>query len=281
MKVNGYGVFRMPNKYSHSVQSVDRCIFRHLQWMQRPIDRDILDGVIIGFRNLINDRYQYHNIKDKYDIPESFDEERVARYRTFFLEQVYPHPEKRALLDAAFDSLDHYLKHPDKLVRILFDSMAIVLKHGRHLPRLMSAGVKAFRSFRIATDFEEKLVRKAQHSGKLPPYSNADVNSFITALRRKDIDEFIVNTKALLELLYDRPLVLEIIQIIKELIAKMKSSRNGYSEAEIGGLEIGLEMLTEGNMLFDQLSREDQRRIFDIIIGIEVDVLEELFANKE
>jgi len=45
-------------------------------------------------------------------------------------------------------------------------------------------------------------------------------------------------------------------------------------------LEIGLEMLTEGNMLFDQLSKEDQRRIFDIIIGIEVDVLEALFVNK-
>jgi len=243
-------------------------------------DKEILDGVIIGFRNLINDRYQYENISGKYDIPDSFDEERVARYRAFFLEQVYPHPEKRELLDAAFDSLDNYLTHPDKLVRILFDSLAIVLRHGRSIPRLMGAGIKAFKSFRVATDFEDKLVRKAKTSGKLPPYSSEDVNLFITALRRKDIDDFIANTKALLELLYDRLLVQEIIQIIKELIAKMKKSRNGHTHAEIGGLEIGLEMLTEGNMLFDQLSKEDQRRIFDIIIGIEVDVLEALFVNK-
>ena len=249
--------------------------------MTKISDKEILDGVVIGFRNLINDRYQFENIKNKYDIPESFDEERVTRYRTFFLEQVYPHPDKRELLDAAFQSLDNYLTHPDKLVRILFDSVSIVLKHGRSIPRLMGAGIKAFRSFRIATDFEDKLVRKAKATGKLPPYSTDDINSFITALRKKDIDEFILNTKALLELLYDRVLVREIIQIIKELIAKMKKSRNGYSDAEIGGLEIGLEMLTEGNMLFDQLSREDQRRIFDIIIGIEVDVLAELFAANE
>lgn len=247
--------------------------------MSKITDQEVLDGVIIGFRNLINERYQYDYISSNYDIPESFDAERVARYRNFFLEQVYPHPEKRALLDEAFRSLDNYLTHPDKLVRILLDSVAIVLRHGRSIPRLMAAGMKAFRSFRIATEFEEKLVRKAKSSGKLPPYYEDDINSFIKELRRKDIDEFIVNTRALLDLLYDRSLVREIIQIIKELIARMKKSRNAYSEAEIGGLEIGLEMLTEGNKLFDELSTEDQLRIFDIIIDIEVDHLKKIMDS--
>lgn len=242
-------------------------------------DKEILDGVIIGFRNLISERYQYENISGKYDIPDSFDAERVDRYRHFFLEQVYPDPEKRELLDEAFNSLDNYLRNPDKLVRILLDSVSVVLRHGRSIPRLMGAGMKAFRSFRIATAFEEKLIRKAKSSGKLPPYSKEDINSFITALRRTEIDDFIDNTRALLELLYDRALVREIIKIINELIAKMKKSRTTYSDAEIGGLEIGLEMLTEGNKLFDELSREDQLRIFDIIIHIEVDYLEHLFAK--
>lgn len=247
--------------------------------MSEATDKEILDGVIIGFRNLINDRYQYENISTKYDIPESFDAERVDRYRHFFLEQVYPDPEKRELLDEAFKSLDNYLKNPDKLVRILLDSVAVVLRHGRSIPRLMGAGIKAFKSFRIATAFEEKLVRKAKSSSKLPPYSEDDINSFITALRRKEIDEFIDNTRTLLELLYDRALVREIITIIEELITRMKKSKRGYSDTEIGGLEIGLEMLTEGNKLFDELSREDQLRIFDIIIHIEVDYLEQLFAE--
>lgn len=246
--------------------------------MDRSAEKEILNGVIIGFRKLIENRYQFENIQGNYEIPDSFDEERVARYREFFLEQVYPHPEKRELLDEAFRSLDNYLTHPDKLVRILFDSVSIVLRHGRSIPRLMNAGIKAFRSFRIATEFEAKLVRKARSSGKLPPYSEDDINSFIKALRRKEIDEFIDNTRALLELLYDRVLVKEIIAIISELIARMKKTK-GYSEAEIGGLEVGLQMLTVGNQLFDELSREDQLRIFDIIIHIEVDVLEELFAE--
>ncbi|MBI1288512.1 MAG: hypothetical protein GC178_13155 [Flavobacteriales bacterium] len=247
--------------------------------MSKASDEEILDGVIIGFRNLVKDRYQYDKISSKYDIPASFDEDRMIRYRDFFLEQMYPLPEKRALLNEAFNSLDNYLTHPDKLLRILFDSAAIVLRHGRSIPKLMGAGIKGFKSFRQATDFEAKLVWKAKKSGKLPPYSNDDINSFIKALRRKDIDAFIENVRDLLEVLYDRPLVREVIQITQELIARMKKSRGRYSATEIAGLEVGLNMLVEGNMLFDELSADDQLRIFDIIIAIEVDVLEELFAE--
>ena len=243
-------------------------------------DKEILKGVIIGFRKLIYDRYQYDDVVSKYEIPDSFDEERMGLYRNFFLGQIYPHPKNREPLEEAFRSLDNYLTHPDKLLRILFDSAAIVFRHGRSIPRLMGAGIKAFKSFRTATDFEVKLVRKAKSSGKLPPYSSADINSFIVALRKKEIDDFVVNTTNLLELLYDRPLIREIITIMKELIARMKKSRKAYSNAEIGGLEIGLEMLTEGNRLFESLSGVDQRRIIEVVVAIEVDVLEGLFAEK-
>lgn len=244
-------------------------------------DKEILNGVIIGFRELINKRYQYNTIKGKYDIPDTLDEERMILYRNFFLEQVYPHPERREMLDEAFKSLDNYLTHPDKMLRIVFDSAAILFRHGSSIPKLMSAGLQAFKSFRIATGFEEKLVRKAKNSGKLPPYSTDDVNSFIRMLRKKEIDEFVVNTTELLEILYDRKLVRQIIQIMSELIAKMKKSPRSYSQTEIDGLTIGLEMLTQGNQLFESLPPADQRRILDIIVAIEVDVLEELFAEEK
>lgn len=249
--------------------------------MSSASDKEILNGVIIGFRNLISERYQYDNISTNYEIPASFDEARVDLYREFFLEQVYPHPEKRELLDEAFKSLDNYLTHPDKMLKIVFDSAAIMFRHGRSIPKLMGAGLKAFKSFRIATEFEAKLVRKAKKSEKHPPYSIDDINSFIVSLRRKEIDQFIDNTKALLELLYDRKLVKEIITILSELVAKMKKSPRSYSETEIGGLQIGLDMLTVGNQLFEALPPQDQRSIFNIIIAIEVDVLEELFKKAD
>ena len=242
-------------------------------------NKEILDGVIIGFRKLIFNRYQFDHIASKYEIPDSFDEDRMILYRDFFLEQIYPNPSKREPLEEAFRSLDNYLTHPDKLLRILFDSVAIVLRHGRSIPRLLAAGIKAFKSFKTATDFEAKLVQKAKSSGKLPPYSSDDINSFIKALRKREIDQFVLNTTDLLELLYDRRLMREVIQITNELIARMKKSPRSYSASEIGGLEIGLEMLTVGNQLFDSLSSTDQRRIIEVVIAIEVDVLEDLFAD--
>lgn len=244
-------------------------------------EKEILNGVIVGFRNLVKERYQYDKIVAKYDIPDSFDEDRMHRYRDFFLEQMYPLPEDREVLNDAFQSLDNYLTHPDKLLKILFDSAAIVLRHGRSIPKLMGAGIKGFRSFRTATGFEEKLVRKAKKSGKLPPYSNDDINSFIKALRRKEIDGFIDNVRDLLEILYDRRLVREIIKITQELVKRMKKFPGRYSDSEIAGLEVGMNMMIEGNKLFDELSREDQLRIFDIIIHIEVDNLESIFSEGE
>ena len=243
-------------------------------------EKEILNGVIIGFRNLIYDRYQYAEVASKYEIPDSFDEERMTLYRDFFLSQVYPHPENREPLEAAFRSLDNYLTHPEKLLRILFDSAAIVFRHGSSIPRLLAAGLKAFKSFRTATDFETKLVRKAKSSGKIPPYSAEDINSFIVALRKKEIDDFVVNTTNLLELLYDKRLIREIITIMQELIARMRKSRKTYSDAEIGGLEIGLKMLTEGSQLFESIPATDQRKIIEIVVAIEVEVLEGLFGEK-
>ncbi|MGB0368600.1 MAG: hypothetical protein ACPGU4_11975 [Flavobacteriales bacterium] len=243
-------------------------------------NQEILNGVIIGFRQLIYDRYQYDSVASKYEIPDSFDEDRMNLYRDFFLEQIYPHPDNRELLEEAFRSLDNYISHPDKLLRILFDSAAIVLRHGRSIPKLMAAGLKAFKSFRTATEFEAKLVRKAKSSGKLPPYSTDDVNGFIKALRKKEIDQFVVNTTDLLELLYDRRLMREVIKITSELIARMKKSPRSYSTSEIAGLEIGLGMLTVGNQLFESLSSADQRQIIAVVVAIEVDVLEDLFAEQ-
>jgi len=242
-------------------------------------DKELLNGVIIGFRHLINDRYQYVSLSSKYALPASLDEQRMTMYRDFFLEQVYPHPEKRELLEEAFRSLDNYLKHPDKMMRIVFDSAAILFRHGSSIPKLLSTGMKAFRSFRVATEFETKLVRKARNSKKLPPYSTADINGFITSLRKRDIDEFVANTTELLEILYDRKLVKQLIQIMTELIAKMKKAPQSYSETEAAGLTIGLDMLIEGNRLFDSLPAADQRRVLNVIVAIEVDVLEELFAE--
>ncbi len=245
----------------------------------QPSKEDILYEVIIGYRKMLADRYQFDHISSIYHIPDSFDEERVARYRNYFLTYVYPAPEVRDELNLAFNSLDDFLLHPEKVFRVLMDSTFVLLKHGRHLPRILKTALKAFQSFKTATRFENQLVETALKLELKPPFVAEDIHKMISGLSRKEIDHFIDMNRAMLETLYDRKLMLEITGIVEQIVKNMKRHVRSYSVQEINGLEMGMSMIKEGNQLFDQLSKTDQNQIFNLIIGMEVDVLEKIFSE--
>ena len=246
---------------------------------QNHARKEVLHEVIIAYRNVIEERYNFKNITEAYEIPDSFNEERVTIFRDFFLNHIYPLPEKRDELDDAFHSLDNYIKHPEKLLRILIDSSSLIFKYGRHLPKILKAGIKALKSFRAANNFENKLIQTAMSMELDMPYDHDDINTFIASLSIEDINEFIENNEALFDTLHDRTLIIKILEIVEHLILKMKKRPNIYSTEEIRGLEIGRDIIKEGNALFDQLSVEEQEQVFEFVIAIERDHLEELFKE--
>jgi hypothetical protein len=73
--------------------------------------------------------------------------------------------------------------------------------------------------------------------------------------------------------LHDRVQIKKIKEIIQYLILAMKTKEESYSLSQIRGLEIGLEMLTEGDKLFAQLAEEDQQNLVSLITEIEKDML--------
>lgn len=242
--------------------------------------KEILHEVILGYRKVIEHRYEQAHLAKKYDLPTFFDETRIKQFRDYFLEYIYPHPTKRAELDEAFESLDSYIKSPGKLLRILMDSGKLIFKYGRHLPKILRAGLKALHSFRTANTFEDKLVNQAIWKNINPPFEIAEINALIKALPKSEIDEFIESSHALFETLHDRVLVQKIIEIVDYLITKMKQRPNVYSAVEIRGLEIGRDIIKNGDLLFDQLPSEGQEQLFEMVIKIEKDVLAELFDEK-
>ena len=241
--------------------------------------KEILKEVIIAYRNMVSERYQYKVISEKFHVPESFTRERVDQFRNYFLDYVYPSPAVRNELELTFQSLDNFVLHPEKVLRVLMGSTFVLLKHGRHIPRIMSAGLKAFQSFKSATVFENQLVKSAIDNKLSPPFSADNLKQMIQTLSREDIDKFIDVNRGMLETLYDRKLMKEITEVVSAIVKNMRKRTRVYSTAEINGLEMGLHMITQGNALFDQLSKTDQRQIFNLIIAVEIDVLEELFEN--
>ena len=241
---------------------------------------EILKEIIEGYRNTISQRYQYKNINSKYEIPESITEETVNSIRDYFLNYIYPDFEKRAELNEAFQSLDNYTKHPEKLIRVLVDSVRLIFSHGRHLPKILKSGLKAMNTFKAATNFENNLVDEAIKNKITAPYSLSKINSLIKLLSLKEIQQFIDSSISLFEILHDQTLFEKIKEVIHTLINIMKKKNESYSINEIRGLEIGLEMLNEGNALFNKLTTEDQKIFVPFIVQIEQDTLDNIFSEK-
>ena len=214
----------------------------------------ILKDIIEGYRNTIYQRYQYQYIKDTYGIPDSINEDTVNQLRNYFLNYMYPEYNTRAELNAAFKSLDNYIKHPQKLLRILLDAAKLIFRYGRHLPKILNTGLNAMKTFRAATNFENNLVDEAIKNKIKAPYDLSKIDALIKLLSRKEIEKFIEISKSLFEILHDRILIEKIKEVIQYLILVMREKEESYSLSEIKGLEMGLKMITEGDKLFNRLS---------------------------
>ena len=197
-------------------------------------------------------------------------------FRNYFLHHLYPAPEKRQELDEAFQNLDSYIRNPEKLFRILIDSGSLIFKYGRHLPKILLTGLKALKSFRAATQMEQKLVESAIKMSLPPPYSAANIKTLLATLSTEELNDFIDNNQALFETLQDRNLVKKIVEIVEHLIAKMKSRPQIYSIQEVNALTVGRDIIQQGDLLFDQLTVMEQEVILDLILQIERDFLEGL-----
>ncbi len=237
----------------------------------------ILEEIIEGYRNTIYQRYQYQTIKDKYGIPESINEETVNQLRNYFLNYMYPEYNTREELNEAFKSLDNYIKHPKKLLRILLDAAKLIFRYGRHLPKILNSGLNAMKTFKAATNFENNLVDEAIKNKIEAPYDLSKINALIKLLSRKDIEKFIDISQSLFEILHDKILIEKIKEVIQYLIGVMRKKEASYSLSQIRGLEIGLEMINEGDKLFNRLTKEDQQNLINLITDIEKDKLDHIF----
>lgn len=241
------------------------------------LKKDIHQGVIIGYRNLLTERYQYSTIQAQYNLPPAFNEARIIQFRNYFLDYIYPMPEKRETLDAAFQNLDNYIKNPDKLLRLLVDSFGLVFKYGRHLPKILRAGLKALKSFRAASAIEGNLVKSAIQLSLEPPFSNETMKTLLSSLSQQNLSDFMDHNETLFETLYDNTLIQKILGIVEHLIAKMKKRPQTYSATEVEALIIGRDIIYYGNQLFDQLTKKEKQEVLEMTLKIEKDFIDQLF----
>jgi hypothetical protein len=244
------------------------------------MDKKLLSEEIIeGYHRLIQDRYVYDKIVQNYDLPASVTQEKFELIRNYFLNYMYPSAEKRKELNDAFLSLDDHIKHPNQLLRIIVDSGGLLFRYGIHLPKILKAGLKALKSFRIASGLEDKLIITSLDNDIRPPFTVEDIHALIRSIPRSELDFFMEHGMKLFETLYDRNLVTKIIEIVDYLIKKMKKKPDLYTSEDVRGLEVGEEIIVEGNKLFDLLEPKEQELLFQLIYTIEKDALDKIYEE--
>lgn len=244
--------------------------------MQKDI---VLNEIIIGYRTVIKERYQYAILKKQYDLPNTVTKSIVDAIRNYFLTYVYPDVIQREKLNEAFTTLDDFTKNPQKLLNLLLDSLQLIFSHGKHLPKIFNAGLKAMKSFRGATKFENALADIASKENVKPPFTSDKINGLLKKLQQEEIQEFITNTEAFFSIIHDKVLVQKIQEIITFLIQKMKKKSNLFSKKEIQGLELALETISKGDELLNQLTNENQKILIDFVVTIEKDHLNTIFNS--
>ena len=149
----------------------------------------VLNEIILGYRNVIEERYQYNILIKKYKLPNAIDDKTINDIKIYFLNYVYPDLEQRAELDDAFSTLDGFVKQPEKLLNLVLKSFKLIFSHGKHLPKIFGAGLKAMKSFRGATKFENRLVDMALEKKITYPYTTNKINTLTKLLPYSEIED--------------------------------------------------------------------------------------------
>jgi hypothetical protein len=237
---------------------------------------EILEEIIKGYRKVLYNRYQYENIKVKYDIPPTIDEKTVDSLRDYYLAHIYPEYTQRKALNQAFESLDSFTKQPQKLLSILLDASRLIFKYGFHLPKILNTGLKALQTFKAAASFENTFVEEAIRKDLQAPFDHEKINELLKALSREEIDDFIATSQTLFDTLHHKKLVKKIKEVILHLLIVMRSKESTYTESQVKGLEIGYDLLNEGDKIFNKLTKSDQKKFIYLITDIEKDMLDGL-----
>jgi hypothetical protein len=126
------------------------------------MNTELKNHMIDLYRESINKRYTFENIKKDPNLPKSFTKQTVDELRDFFLENLYSSPSEREKLDKAFLQLESYVSHPSKVFGLLGNLASAVFEFGFHLPQAIHTGSVTLRTHAAARKFENDLLAIAE-----------------------------------------------------------------------------------------------------------------------
>ncbi|MEM7179844.1 MAG: hypothetical protein AAF518_02950 [Spirochaetota bacterium] len=235
--------------------------------------------LINAYRESLVRRYSEENIS-RFPQLQQVEREVIDRLVYYFLELLYPEYETRIELDNAFRSLAGFVKSPRKFLGIVGNMGYAIMKFGKHLLSGIKAGSAALSSYVTAHRFENTLFGYAEPMIRagVDLQEEEQFNLLVAKISYQEADEFRKNIVSLFKTLANRPLLEKIILINEHVIEKMKAATHIYSQTEIKGIEMGLDILKRGKVVFAELPEETVAIILRGIDTVEKDFFDRAYA---
>lgn len=239
------------------------------------------DHIIDKFREMIEKRYDYNELKLRFDLPEAINEEVISEVKNYFLNTIYPPATERKQLEDAFRNLAEYVRSPKKIWGLFGNMAGAIFKFGRHFMQALKAGFGALDSFMGAKNFELSMAEIANKNGIIPPISDDDFEETMYQLPREEIEKFIGNVKGLFGAMVNTVLLKKTLAILDNVIETMEKKPNTYPAADVDGIKLGRGLLIKGYDLFSKYDEPTKLAIVEFIFKNEMWYIESIYQRKE
>lgn len=237
--------------------------------------------IIEKFRESVENRYNFNDLKQRFDLPPTITENIVVEVKNYFLTTIYPPAPERKELEEAFKDLADYVKQPRKMWNLFGDMARALFKFGRHFMTALKAGMDSLDSFIGAKNFEASMAQIANKNGIVPPISNDDFEDTMYQLPREEVEKFIRDVKSLFGAMVNTTLLSKTLDILDHVIHTMESKPNVFPQKEVDGIKLGKSLLQKGYDLFSKYDEETKKNIVDFIYKNEMWYIDYVYKKKE
>jgi len=238
------------------------------------------EHIINKFREMIYKRYNYEDLKKRFDLPPTITPEVIQEIKAYFLTVIYPPAVERKQLEAAFKNLGSYVRSPAKIWGLFGDMARAIFKFGRHFMAALRAGMDSLNSFVGAKNFEASMAEIANRNGIQPPMTDEEFEDTLYQLPRSEVEKFIKDVRHLFEAMVNTDLLKKTLEILDHVIQTMERKPQTFPKEDVDGIRLGRGLLQKGYDLFSTMDEKTKKDAVHLIYENEMWFMDEVYKKK-
>ena len=154
------------------------------------------------------------------------------------------------------------------------------MQFGMQFPNAIRAGLTSLQAYTSAIGFEEAMLHAALDKDFKEPLSDEQFFECLRAIPHKSLDNFINEASVLFIVISDATLLTKTMNIMRDVLRRMKSKPDTYNADQIEAIQMGLELMEKGYELLKPYDEETKRDIIAFITENERDFIAEIHKGK-